>query len=994
MKDIPREFLNNEPSTLLSFRHSSASTPSSARIQTRSTSYRVPQRNAMPAARVKRWAGLTRTVSDWDGLRKDPELWFEDGDCLVHLYARGQSQRGPSFCVPFNALRRSKCGAMFSLCFAQMTASSPTVRDSRRGSSICNAPTSVTNFIELYIPAPEDSSRETSFNWHLTTRNFFAFVFGKPLVGRHMGQAMVELQERMHLFRSGRINNHQDFLEYAEDQGYRDFVECTDYALALLYYAEHYKLRGAWIDAFAHCVGMNDTLNLSPEFEPISRLTKALITRSYLDMDIQLDRVMLAVSNFLEDDLSPAFLGLSDGGRMHLDRFRSFLHGFYVEKFGYWPPPKDSSFSKALYKSMYFDFKYLYDYLVDLESTADISSQKPASGGICVLQNVESFDKRHRFTALPHPLPLLPEHVPMKKRTQSQKTLRALTLGSKQAKTERYMTTRAALTLATNSRDITVTSCPLVQSYMRFERQCALNQRDEKVKMADARKIRWLLVYGTLQYLISAIRAPKEVRDTEGPTYPLCCLVTEKSPWQIGVKALTAPAVATVNVPEAINTYLSESGCDSSDNTPKALTIQPDCQTGEYFTHTNPDATPMASRPVSVEIPSPLRLSSPTRNSSVRSFRRLSFSSLGSWKNTVVLKTPAQPYCEILVHGYGNGLNETIVDPPSQTVSRSGSIIISNRSSKSVLPASCGAETSWLRPLTPDSASHSRRPSHLQLHCDLVVDQKRTPVLDSFEVDHLVSPITPAEDQKVSSSYDSSTSLDSPFWSDEASTSSKSSTSGEHLERKESSIGDGGLLGGFVAHGTPSPSPRKSSLSPGTATPTTPYRHGEFRFSFNTQRVELTQLSGSPTSADVVDSSTDIGVALSLPLPSPQLPQRTSPSSEILPLAQRPKPLSKSFSTDSLASSSYLEPLSPLRMNPLEPTSKEGAMDIYSALTLSPEDDDHGESASRAGSESTRSILDAIPPPIPKVSSKRMQKLIDEEERSRKKERRKSFWRR
>jgi hypothetical protein len=288
MKDIPLQFLKDDPSNIHpALRNASTSAPSSGRVKSRSTSSCVPQRNAMPAARVSRWAGLTRTVSDWDGLRKvslhkycvetlltlclqDSELWFEDGDCLVHLYARGQSQRGPSFCVPFTVLQKSNCGSMFSLCFAQMTAPGSAIRNPRRHSSICSAPTSSTNIVELYIPAPEDASREVSFNWHITTRNFFAFVFGKPLVGKNMGQAMVDLQERMRLFRSGRVNNHQDFLDYAENQGYRDLVECTDYSLAMLYYAEHYKLRDVWIDAFAHCVGMNDTLSLSPEFEVCS----------------------------------------------------------------------------------------------------------------------------------------------------------------------------------------------------------------------------------------------------------------------------------------------------------------------------------------------------------------------------------------------------------------------------------------------------------------------------------------------------------------------------------------------------------------------------------------------------------------------------------------------------------------------------------------------------------------------------------------------------
>lgn len=133
-------------------------------------------------------------------------------------------------------------------------------------SSGFSTPVTKTNMVELYIPAPEDASKEASFQWHITTRNFFAFVFGKPLVGSHLGQALVGLQERMQLFRSGQIDNCSEFLEYAEDQGYRDFVDCSDYALAMLYYAEHCKLRDVWIDAFVHCVGMNESLTLSQEF--------------------------------------------------------------------------------------------------------------------------------------------------------------------------------------------------------------------------------------------------------------------------------------------------------------------------------------------------------------------------------------------------------------------------------------------------------------------------------------------------------------------------------------------------------------------------------------------------------------------------------------------------------------------------------------------------------------------------------------------------------
>lgn len=240
-------------------------------------------RSCAPSSRisVQRWAGLTRSVCSWDGLRrvcsgerelnhslttnKDPELWLQDGDCAVHLYAKGASRRGASFSVPLRALRQKRCGPMLDICYAQTMIKTFEGLQEARLQTLDNLNRD-SPLVQLYIPAPENASREESFDWHLATRNFFAFVLGKPLVGHHMGQTYVDLFERMEIFRSGPVDNHHDFLEYAEAQGYRDLVECTDYALASLYYAERYKLKDVWIDAFTHCVGMNDSLAHSPEY--------------------------------------------------------------------------------------------------------------------------------------------------------------------------------------------------------------------------------------------------------------------------------------------------------------------------------------------------------------------------------------------------------------------------------------------------------------------------------------------------------------------------------------------------------------------------------------------------------------------------------------------------------------------------------------------------------------------------------------------------------
>lgn len=305
-------------------------------------------------------------------------------------------------------------------------------------------------------------------------------------------------------------------------------------------------------------------------------------------MDLHLSRVSKAVSTFLEVELSPSNLGLPQGPRAHLDRFRSFLHAFYVDKFGYWPPPKGTSFSRDLCRSMYYDFRALYDYLVDPDSSDSIQAQKPADGGICVLQNLQAFDKRHKYTPLPHPLPLLPATQLPTGRLQAQRNLVAMKLGNKQTKTDKQLMQLAALTAATNSKKTTVSNAPLVRLYKTFERD-SLEKQKEKVSISDARKVRWILIYATLQMLISVTRAPREVRDTDGAHYPLCCLTAGTPPWRNKPAEDASPAT---------DSGYSSAETDISNNSPAepqpapsatevSYSIRPDCEASDYITHTN-----------------------------------------------------------------------------------------------------------------------------------------------------------------------------------------------------------------------------------------------------------------------------------------------------------------------------------------------------------------------------------------------------------------------
>lgn len=556
--------------------------------------------------------------------------------------------------------------------------------------------------------------------------------------------------------------------------------------------------------------------------------------------------------------MSPVHLGLTPGARSHLNRFRRFLHSFYVKKFGYWPPPRGSAFPKALYKSMYFDFQNLYDYLVDTSSTTDFALQGPASGGICVLQNVDSFDKRHKFTPLPHPLPLLPSYTEPSKKMESQKALRQLTLASQHNRVNNVQSISAALAAATNSSLAATNNSSIVLEYAHFERtySSTLNQRDEKVSIVDTRKARWLLIYGTLQYLVSALRAPKEVRDTETAEYPLCCLLPEQSSWpgssQASTPSVASGAASAVDVPQAIDEYLNSSHSEFT-------SIQPDCHREDYF------SSRASSHRGSIDMPAPLKISTPVSSSPSRTF---SFSGRSSRRNSVKL-SPIN-HCEIIVRGYGNGLNEATTDSPTRGLSRSGSVNHSQRSSTSILPEGAGPETSWIRPQSPpipqERTSSLNKTRHMR---------QRTPLLDAGLLERLSGYAITSDHMEMTRS-DSTSSYGSQVWSEASAVSSESSIDGEYQERHDSTVEDSGLLGGFVSvDSTPTPTPRSRSLSKTktstTQTPLPNISHMQaFRFEDDTPQ--------TPNYDDIhpafrpPNAETTIGMALSSTVSPPVTP--------------------------------------------------------------------------------------------------------------------------
>jgi hypothetical protein len=374
-------------------------------------------------------------------------------------------------------------------------------------------------------------------------------------------------------------------------------------------------------------------------------------------MDIRLDLCGQRLSTFLSDELSDAHLGLSPAARGHLDRFRTFLQSYYIAKLGYYPPSCQdgtSAFPQSIFRQMASEFQKLYDYLVDNSLTASDAIPMTQQGGICVLQNIQAFDQRFKHITLAHPLPLVPnsdECVSPKgglsKRFGWAK-LDKMTPDSR-------LVSHASLTKATNSRDSSLNECTLVRAYKNFEKECIFSplkaEKQEKLSHADARKVRWILVYSVLQTLLAATKIPEQVCDTQNVSYNLCVVTAGCPPWRDQRPIESLLRTQTIQTKQDFEQTVQKT--KSELNSPlDRVEIKPDID-WDVITH--------RSRTGSVK-------SDTARMSSKNVTVRRALSTLGNMPELQHPKPNRISFHEILVQGYGNGTNQLAKSPEQTTV--------------------------------------------------------------------------------------------------------------------------------------------------------------------------------------------------------------------------------------------------------------------------------------------------------------------------------------
>jgi hypothetical protein len=558
------------------------------------------------------------------------ELWFPDGDTLVYLNEKPipssnmmykSSTPQPSFRLRAHVLWSTGSPYLMQLLEVaareelsaatlppveehpmdyeyhqlQRTRTRETMQTMQSGSSL-SAQDSIETGIRfrLYFPAPARLDRKLQNRYHLTTRNFFAVLCNQSLVGATLGQALLDLTERIDKYLSpptpvfatdltddspygsllGTIVPQQEgpkphpntvpmILKYLQGREFDDVRNCPDAAAGMVVWAEsaikrnvsamdEQRIESIWREGFVHCTGQLSGLQLQPEWREISLITKALIDRASLEVQVRVSNADTRLSGFNFNDAWPAMTS-STPARTAYDRFQKFLVKHYSSRFGSWPPA-DGRLTRTLYLHLQRDFTTLYAYLVDRDVNWSPPATQPApisrsiikpnnplwnadGENLPLTQILTSFDLRENHPPIPYPMCLSPNPKlgnavsspnapPQKQRFFTAATVRRTTDPAAAA-------AALALSECTNLEALASSPLPnpLLEAFQQHEKATP-DSHHPLLPPREARKGRWVMIYAVLQTLASvAVDAPG-IRWTEGVEYWLNPRLRGAPPWK------------------------------------------------------------------------------------------------------------------------------------------------------------------------------------------------------------------------------------------------------------------------------------------------------------------------------------------------------------------------------------------------------------------------------------------------------------------------------
>ncbi|KAL8952532.1 MAG: hypothetical protein Q9222_001562 [Ikaeria aurantiellina] len=489
------------------------------------------------AASMKRWACEGKPAEAWGKLMKertkglqDPELWDHTGNTLVYFgYQRPQA----SFRIKASLLENSKSDFLISKLqegFQRTAKLSPSrnntsaLRGGMRNLNLTakgrqalptlpeNGNRGADNPIrhEIHFPASENASRIEILRHHITTRNLFAFLLDRPMIGLTYYQALTDLYERLAFYMPQEVDCAQLVVRYLIRNQLQNVSNDPAAAAGLLAWIESTQSRWleGWREAFVHCVGMHKELRDLPEHRDIGHETRALLERSHVELQARIEACESRLSSFNFDDVYLATRMPSPLACRSYDRFRQFLRQFYERIHKDWPPAashggSNNWLTRELVHRLQEDFGSLYDYYVDRGRCWDkvVEPTVYENTGVNhpdhqdpLTRPLLAFDKKSKSIHIPYPYPRLPassaelfENKPIKQSIFSTKS--------------KTMEKRILHSCAEASNSLLVpaetASNGLVEAFLRFEKVDLISEANPR----EVRQGRWVLIYGILQVL-------------------------------------------------------------------------------------------------------------------------------------------------------------------------------------------------------------------------------------------------------------------------------------------------------------------------------------------------------------------------------------------------------------------------------------------------------------------------------------------------------------
>ena len=517
---------------------------------------------------------------------KTPELWDEHGDTLVYMYMRGsRTKPPPSFRISSRVIEASGSRFFIDQLFnarepegwpgfipneepnnGRQVGNNETYEAYRNGMKQSDGPdairpvsgvqqlaSSVPSGVlhELYVPWPGAETGIHSTIWHITTRNFFAVLANaSALVGTTLHEAMYKLFERVTMY-PDYLNEETDkghwITTYVTRHKFDDVRNNPSYAASLLAFSETPGIRWkeGYIEAFVHCVGMlNMGLRTIPEWKFITDQSRVLMDAAHLEMEDRLHRAQRWLFAFDFSSMWPMSSAPQSTARACFDRLRKWLCKYYENAFLHWPPTNDATWlTRDMVLRLKSDFHSLYDYLVDRDIVFDGTYYRPNSKWIMNSKSGQTFksdtnelpitdillgfDNKNGFPHIPHPYCLAPPSTPAQNKTKAPFNFKKPSSPTDVLANSR----RKALSYAEASNVYTLRDqfvhTELISNFIRFEQSDMI----ESVDPFEARRGRWVLIYGILQILATiSVDSPK-LRYKEGAQYHLSPTLKGIVPW-------------------------------------------------------------------------------------------------------------------------------------------------------------------------------------------------------------------------------------------------------------------------------------------------------------------------------------------------------------------------------------------------------------------------------------------------------------------------------